>query len=200
MKARIFLLLLIALIGFITGQFSTGEKIDFLIQKTSGKTGTKNGAWKTFIGIAEDDQPALKRSVIARAGLGANTNEEAMYMSASEDINGDPLVSNRNYRITIPADMNVHEFWSLTVYGNDHFLCHNEAGKYAVSSFHKLLKNEDGTIIIYVGQQEIEPISNWLPTSIAKEPISLTLRCYNPTSKMLNEIESVSLPVIEPLL
>jgi len=120
-------------------------------------------------------------------------------MSANKDTNGTQLMSNRNYTITIPVEMHVQEFWSLTVYGDNHFLCENRAGKYAVSSFQDLLKNPDGTITIYLGQSEMNPKSNWLPSSIKEEPISLTLRCYNPTAKMLNNINSINLPIIEPL-
>lgn len=205
MKKNIFLLIPIALIGFFTGQLSPGKKIDFLADKLSNRSSdmlqgaSQNGSWKTFIGIAEDDQPALIRSFIARIGLGANTKEEAIYLNAKEDINHDQLFSNRNYKITIPAEMPALEFWSLTVYGNNHYLCKNKAGKYAVSSFHKLSKNSDGTISIYLGQNEIEPKTNWLPSSIKEVPISLTLRCYNPNAKMLNDIKSVILPIIEPI-
>ena len=205
MKKHKLLLLLIALLGFFIGQLSPGEKIDFLAAKLSNRStsmfqsGVKNGSWKTFLGIAENDQPALVRSLIARIGLGANTNKEAMYLNTREDINGEILTSGRNYKITIPAEMPVHEFWSLTVYGDDHFLCENKADKYAIASFHNLLKNPDGTVTIYLGQNEIKPKSNWLPSSIKEEPISLTLRCYNPTLKMLSHIKSISLPVIEPL-
>ncbi len=201
----IFLLALIGLTGFFIGQRSPEKKIDFLSAKlanggnTMFKSGVKNGSWKTFVGIAEDDQPALVRSVIARIGLGANTNEEAIYLNAREDINGDPLVSNRNYQITVPAEIPVHEFWSITVYGNNHFLCNNPANKFAISSFHKLSKNPDGTITLYLGQHEMQPVSNWLPSSIIDEPISLTLRCYHPTASMLRDIESINLPTIKPI-
>lgn len=205
MKKNIFLLIPIALIGFFTGILSPGEKIDFLAAKLSNRSSSmlqgasQNGSWKTFIGIAEDDQPAIMRSLIARIGLGANTKEEALYMNAHLDINQDKLISTRNYTITIPAEMPVNEFWSLTVYGKNHYLCKNKAGKYAVSSFQDLLKNPDGTITIYLGQSETKPKSNWLPSSIKEEPVSLTLRCYNPTTKMLKNIHSIPLPIIEPV-
>lgn len=205
MKKRIFLWIPIAWIGFLAGQLSPGQKIDFLAAKISNRSGSmlegtsQNGSWKTFLGIAENDQPALMRSLIARIGLGANTKEEALYMSANKDTNGSQLMSNRNYTVTIPAEMHVQEFWSLTVYGDNHFLCENRYGKYAVSSFHDLLRNPDGTITIYLGQSETKSQSNWLPSSIKEEPISLTLRCYNPTTKMLKNIHSIPLPIIEPV-
>jgi len=205
MKKLIFLLIPIALIGFFTGQLSPRKKIDFLAAKLSNRSSSmlqgasQNGSWKTFIGIAEDDQPAIMRSLVARIGLGANTKEEAIYLNAHVDTNNDQLISNRNYTIIIPAEMLVHEFWSLTVYGDNHYLCKNNADKYAVASFHDLLKNPDETISIYLGQNEIKPTSNWLPSSIKEESISLTLRCYNPTTKMLKDIQSINLPIIEPL-
>jgi len=205
MKKRIFLLIPIAFIGFFTGQLAPEKKIDFLAAKLSNRSDSmlqgaaQNGSWKTFIGIAEDDQPAIMRSFIARIGLGANTNEEAMYLNAHTDINGAQLMSNRNYTITIPTEMHVQEFWSLTVYGGNHYLCKNNAGKYAISSFHDLAKNPNETITIYLGQNETNPKSNWLPSSNKEESISLTLRCYNPTKKMLKNIKSINLPIIEPL-
>jgi len=205
MKKRIFLWIPIALIGFFTGQLSPGQKIDLLAAKLSNRSGSilqgasQNGSWKTFLGIGENDQPALMRSLIARIGLGANTKEEALYMSANKDNNGTQLMSNRNYTVTIHAEMHVQEFWSLTVYGDNHYLCENRAGKYAVSSFHDLLRNADGTITIYLGQSEMKPTSNWLPSSLKEETISLTLRCYNPNTKMLNNIDSINLPIIKPV-
>ncbi|MEM7513187.1 MAG: DUF1214 domain-containing protein, partial [Bacteroidota bacterium] len=186
MKPHILLLILIPLIGFFLGRSSPEKKLDYLSTQLNNpdsrlsKRGVWNGAWKVFVGIGEDSQPAIMRSVIARVGLGANTNEEAIYMSANVDDEGGRLMSNRNYRITVPADMYVQEFWSLTVYGEDHYLIHNEADKYAVSSFHDLQKNEDGTISISLGQKQMGNEANWLPTSIMEEPISITLRCYNP--------------------
>ena len=205
MKPHILLLILIPFLGFYLGQRSPGEKLDYLSAQLNNpdsrlsKSGVWNGAWKVFVGIGEDSQPAIMRAVIARVGLGANTNEEAIYMSAKVDDEGGRLMSNRNYRITVPADMYVQEFWSLTVYGEDHYLIHNEADKYAVSSFHDLQKNEDGTISISLGQKQMGNEANWLPTSNKEEPISLTLRCYNPRPDMLSNIESINLPIIEPL-
>ncbi|MEM7512512.1 MAG: DUF1214 domain-containing protein, partial [Bacteroidota bacterium] len=64
---------------------------------------------------------------------------------------------------------------------------------------HDLQKNEDGTISISLGQKQMGNEANWLPTSIMEEPISITLRCYNPRLDMLSNIESISLPTIEPL-
>jgi len=72
MKKRIFSWIPIALIGFFAGQISPGQKIDFLAAKLSNRSGSllqgasQNGSWKTFLGIAETDQPALMRSLIAR--------------------------------------------------------------------------------------------------------------------------------------
>lgn len=205
MKPHILLLILIPFLGFFLGQHSPEKKLDYLSAQLNNpdsrlsKGGVWNGAWKVFVGIGEDSQPAIMRSVIARVGLGANTNEEAIYMSANLDDNGDRLMSNRNYRIIVLADMYVEEFWSLTVYGEDHYLIDNVADKYAVSSFHDLQKNEDGTITLMLGQTQIGNKANWLPTSNMKEPISITLRCYNPRPDMLSNIESISLPTIEAL-
>lgn len=185
----------VCVLGFLLGQCSSGEKIDFLVRNMPHR-GAQVGSWKTFLGIAEDDQPPMVRSVVSRIGLGANTNEEAMYFNASHDNEGKQLVANKVYQIIIPANVEVHEFWSLTVYGQDHYLCDNPMNKYAVSSFQNLVKNEDGTIAITLSQKSVGSPENWLPTPPDNQHISVSLRCYNPTVKMLEDIENVLLPII----
>jgi hypothetical protein len=124
----------------------------------------------------------LRRALTARGGLGALDPEEAMYPSATKDSSGEPLTGSRRYTIRFEAGQTpaVNAFWSLTMYGPDHFLVANPIGRYAIGDRTRGLRyGADGSLEIAIQNEAPagqEP--NWLPAPAGD--FSLALRLYLP--------------------
>jgi hypothetical protein len=124
----------------------------------------------------------LRRALTARGGLGALDPEEAMYPSATKDSSGEALTGSRRYTIRFEPGQTpaVNAFWSLTMYGPDHFLVANPIARYAIGDRTRGLKyGADGSLEITI-QQEAPAgrESNWLPAPSGE--FSLALRLYLP--------------------
>lgn len=83
-------------------------------------------------------------------------------------------------------------WWSLTLYGADHYLVPNAAGVYAQSPA-SLPPAADGRFDITVATDAIGPGA--LP-SPARGAFSLTLRLYNPPAEALGQLATLALPTI----
>lgn len=119
--------------------------------------------------------------------IGINVPAEAVYLTATNDVAGQPLRGGDHYRIRFPAHKlpplqpDRHGFWSLTIYDAEHSsLVANSAQKYAVRSADPLKFSEDGSLTLYI---QPEPPSdpalhaNWLPSPATGEVV-LMLRIY----------------------
>lgn len=91
------------------------------------------------------------------------------------------------YKVNVPADMPVRQFWSLTVYDRATFsFIYSESNRTTPFSYDlsKMKKNADGGVTLYVGPTAPAGLeSNWIPTA-GKRPLP-TFRFYGPT-KLLN--------------
>ena len=184
--------------GLILGFINTEEKLDYIIQKGSTLQASRYQGWSTQLNIAKDNQGNLLRAVIARIGLGANTAEEAIYLTSTEDSDQQLLNTKNDYQIIIEQEIPVHAFWSMTIYGEDNFLMKNEFKKYHLSSFDDLEKDSlSGKTIIYLSKDSINQSSNWLPITEGDQNFQVTLRCYNPSEKMIHNLAQIDLPVIK---
>lgn len=136
-------------------------------------------------------QDYVYRAVVALGGLAALTPPEAMYLRArSPDgklFDGDGL-----FRLTLPADVPVAGFWSLTMYEatpeGHFFLTENPIQRYAIGDRTPGLKRKaDGALDIWIGRSDPggDRTANWLPAP-AKGPFSMTLRAYLPKQEMLD--------------
>ncbi|MDF1699329.1 MAG: DUF1254 domain-containing protein [Saprospiraceae bacterium] len=132
------------------------------------------------------------RAVIAYAGLGANTVEDAVYYSNYKDTNNDQLNSNYNYKLTFDGGSPpVDAFWSLTMYNEDGYFVENSIDRYAVghgAPFH--YDGPDSILTIYV---QSEPptdqtyYNNWLPSPAgSKTDFNVMLRAYWPEDAILD--------------
>jgi len=128
------------------------------------------------------------RAAIASIGWGANVPEEAVYMHSEKDANGQEYSGDHNYVLHFAADQlpPAKAFWSLTLYGPDHFLIDNPARRYAISDRTPGLQfNADGSLDIYF--QRSAPAgheSNWVPTPVGS--FYLSLRIYLPEQSVLD--------------
>lgn len=110
------------------------------------------------------------------------------YMMALADAAGCPLAAGRLYKVTLPAEMPVKQFWALTVYDRATMaFIYTDSGRTTLSSYDVagMRKNEDGGVTLYVGPAAPAGLeANWIPTA-GKRPLP-AVRFYGPTDA-LNE-------------
>ena len=119
------------------------------------------------------------------------------YLMAMADKNGKPLEAGHSYKIDVPAQMPVKQFWALTVYNRDTMsFVYSDTGRTTLSSYDldTMKKNADGGVTIYIGPKAPPGLeSNWIPTA-GKRPLP-AMRFYGGT-EALND-KSFKLPDFE---
>lgn len=138
----------------------------------------------------------LRRASSALGGWGANIPEDSAYGVAFTDSEGNVLTNKNNYVLHIEPDGYPHAavFWSVTLYGEpSHYPVKNKISRFALNTYDVedsiVLKNEDGSLDIYVSKDEPEDVlqrRNWLPAPSDEEHYTLTLRIYWPDEDTLN--------------
>lgn len=113
--------------------------------------------------------------ISARIGIGAK------YMGAYKDGNGNYLVGDRSYELTLPPNVPAKLFWSVTAYDATTASGLVNGQIYpSLGSRDKPEKNPDGSTTLYFGPEAPEgKEANWLKTVPGKGYFSL-LRLYGP--------------------
>jgi hypothetical protein len=76
----------------------------------------------------------------------------SVYLGAYKDKDGDWFDGARSYRLRVPPNAPVEQFWSLTIYDvSTHTLIANKEQVADRSSRMQLVKNADGSVDLYVG-------------------------------------------------
>jgi len=195
-RSLIFLILIIAA-AFISGSFaiynlkSKSSHHEFMVN---------NGTWR--VNPSMDLKTPKQRALIAIIGLFALRESEVVYFTAVDDSDGNPLSSTHDYILS--GSIPEARYWSYTLYGEDDFLIPNEQKLYGYN----------GNTIQYMPQDSLNPeihvsgqlsytieISseekerNWLPSGNNKQ-LALTLRLYNPSPEVYQNLETIPLPEI----
>lgn len=123
------------------------------------------------------------RSAMALGGLAALPIEEAVNPMTNVDAEGGQLDGQSAYRLHIPSDIPVDGFWSLTLYESDGagrwYFYPNEIDRYAISSAsNDLHREEDGSIVVAISNEERSDSANWLPAP--RGAFRLVFRAYRP--------------------
>lgn len=151
---------------------------------------------RTDLGTYGDDLEL--RAVVARVGWGANVPQEAVYLRAVVDDDGERLEGATGYRIRFAPGQAppVDAFWSLTLYGADQFLVDNPLGRFALSDRSPGLGTGDGALEVVVATEPPPGEEDrWLPAPPGR--FSLMLRLYLPRQEVLDGAWVP--PSIEPL-
>jgi hypothetical protein len=92
------------------------------------------------------------------------------YLGASFDARGQPLRGENTYRLHVPANVPVSQFWALTVYNSETSALFLNLTHPTLSSLDKgTRKNADGSVDIYLGPKApIGQESNWIETPAGK--------------------------------
>jgi hypothetical protein len=129
----------------------------------------------------------LKRAIVANAGLGANVPQDAIYPLNLGDQAGRPLDGVNRYTLHFdkaglpPVDA----FWSVTLYDSEGYQVANPLNRFALSSWMPFKYDPDGSLTLYVQNENPgkDKEANWLPAP--KTPFNLTMRLYAPKSEVL---------------
>ena len=129
----------------------------------------------------------LKRAIIAQQGLGANVPQDAIYPLNLGDQAGRPLDGASKYvlhfdKANLPP---VDAFWSVTLYDPEGYQVANQLNRFAVSSWMPFKYDPDGSLTLYIQNENPgkDKEVNWLPAP--KGPFNLTMRLYAPKAEAL---------------
>jgi hypothetical protein len=109
------------------------------------------------------------------------------YLMANKDKDGDPFDGAGTYRLTVPANAPVKQYWSATVYDREtHALVRNMPRASVASISPGLQKNADGSVDVYFGPKApAGKDANWAPTD-ASGKFELLFRLYGPEKPLFD--------------
>jgi len=108
--------------------------------------------------------------VAAAYGWGGNPQRGAMYFNVVPKMNDGKSA----YTLTMPKEVPVQAFWSVTVYNKDGFFTPNDLNAYSFNSA-TAKRNDDGTVTIHFGGDATA--ANYLPIT---DGWNYAVRCYLP--------------------
>ena len=110
------------------------------------------------------------------------------YLMTIKDNQGQRLNGDSTYRLTVPANAPVNQYWSATVYNGDtHAFIHNTLRASRSSQKPDLKKNPDGSVDIYFAPTSPNgKDSNWVPTS-ANGKFEVLFRFYGPQKALFDK-------------
>ena len=163
-----------------------------LMLTNAGRQGFVGGWSYPRANLGDYGQDYLYRAMVALGGLAALPPAEAMYMKPQGDGGGLRFTGDGLYRLSLPAQMPVDGFWSLTMYEatpeGQFFLTENPLNRYAIGDRTPgLQRNADGGLDLWIGRTDPggERTANWLPAP-AKGPFAMSLRAYLPQDELLD--------------
>lgn len=145
------------------------------------------GGWSTAVGVRTHfGEDYLTRARVARNWIGTLGIEEAMYIMAESDAQGQLLDGAHAYRLRFPPGglPRVNAFWSITLYRrSDRLLAANTISRYSIGDRTRgLQRDSDGGLTIAIQANDPGAGVNWLPAP-SGEPFYLTLRLYQPQAE-----------------
>jgi hypothetical protein len=171
-----------------------------VVSRTTAAALVPRDGWSTLPSEGTYGTDYVARAATAAVGLGANVPAESVYFQAGRDPNGAPLSGATTYhlhfaRSALPP-IDPRAFWSLTVYGPDHFLVANAIDRYSIGNRTSGLHyGTDGSLDLYVGARPpAGHETNWLPAPSG--PFSMVFRTYLPGARIRHGVWAP--PPIEP--
>jgi hypothetical protein len=149
------------------------------------------GSWQGTTDLPLD-RDALVTTQITIFALFALPSQEAVYLFAADDSDGNRLNGSNNYTLT----GNIHdikaEYWSITAYAPDLYLIPNAENRYSFNR-DNLQTDSAGNFTVYLskGKSEI----NWLPVQRDKK-FELVWRIYKGQKDFMDELDKAKLPLI----
>lgn len=174
------------LLALVLGLGSAYYTLDISMRS---KSSVLNGPWVTNLETGGTNADNYTRTLVAITGLLALNKSETMYYTANTDSTGDALAGNCSYRVE-GRDPDAR-WWSITLYGTDHYLIDNPANRYSISQSN-VVRAADGSFVVRLST--VAEQGNWIATS--PNGFDITLRLYNPGPTVIADPASVALPKI----
>jgi hypothetical protein len=110
------------------------------------------------------------------------------YLINISDNAGKPLDGSRTYRLTVPPNAPIEQYWSATAYDREtHALIRGMSRPSLASNDTTVQKNPDGSVDIYFGPKApAGKESNWVPTD-PKRQFELLFRLYGPKKELFEK-------------
>jgi hypothetical protein len=127
-----------------------------------------------------------------------NIGAGSQYLRSARDSKGEWLNGSHQYRLRVPANMPVKDFWSVTVYDYEtRSMVQTDTNVAAKSSYDKLITNPDGSVDLYFGPTApAGKESNWVKT-VPGRGWWVWFRFYGPTEPFFDK--SWKLPDFEKM-
>ena len=127
-----------------------------------------------------------------------NYGDATFYLGLAETPDGQWLDGGKTYKLVMPPNVPVRDFWSITTYDLESASYVREVARSSIdSNLEDVVKNADGSVDIYFGPEAPEgKESNWLPTDPNRRFFLLS-RFYGPEPGLfdgsfeLNDMELV---------
>jgi hypothetical protein len=118
------------------------------------------------------------------------------YLMVNKDKDGDAFDGGRSYRLTVPANAPVKQYWSVTVYDRETHALVRDMPKASVASIGAgVQKNPDGSVDVFFGSRSPPgKEANWVPTD-PNRTFELLFRLYGPEKPLFDK--SWKLPDVE---
>ena len=115
------------------------------------------------------------------------------YSISIRDKNGDSFDGAKTYRLNVPPNVPVDQYWSVTAYDREtHALIKNMPRASRSSQIPEMQKNTDGSIDVYFGPKApAGKESNWVPTDPARK-FELMARFYGPKKEFFDKVWKLS--------
>ena len=110
------------------------------------------------------------------------------YLLAIHDRDGNPLDGKNTYRLTVPVNAPVKQYWSATAYDREtHALIRGMTRNSRASNVPGLQKNEDGSVSVYLAAKAPEgKETNLVPTD-AQRQFEILFRFYGPEKSLFEK-------------
>jgi len=109
------------------------------------------------------------------------------YLISIKDKAGQSYDGAQAYRLTVPANAPIEQYWSVTAYDREIHTILNTSRPSQSSQNQELQKNPDGSIELYFGPKPpLGKESNWIPTDPARK-FELMFRFYGPTAPLFEK-------------
>lgn len=132
------------------------------------------GPWRFSRAAGSTAAGPYTRAIIAREGLLALSNREALYYSLYEDDQGRPLSESCIYELDGPPI--AARWWSVTLYADDNFLARNTDNAHSADATRL---GNDGPWRVRISPVRGDAV-HWISSRAARRGFLLMLRVYNP--------------------
>ena len=135
-----------------------------------------------------DDYPVMERAILYSFAYFSpkHMGEGQFYLLSIKDNEGRRLEGTKTYRLTVPPNAPVKQYWSATAYDREtHALIRQTARFSRGSNSSELKKNADGSVDVYFGTSAFAgKESNWVPT--AGRDFEVLFRFYGPGKELFD--------------